>query len=62
MSNHISPSVPYSRIPLNRSPIFAAWPACGPTAVSDSSSGLPVRIRTWVIVLPNTLLNVSDGR
>ena len=62
MSNQTSPSAPYSRIPANRPGILAAWPACGPTAVSDSSTGWPVNIRTWATVGPKMLKKVSPGR
>ena len=47
-------------MPWNRSRIFANWPASGPTAVSDSSTGLPVKDLTWVMVLPKTVAKVSE--
>ena len=62
MSNHTSPSVLYRRIPRNRLPILANWPASGATAVSDSNMGLSVNTRTWAMVRPKTLVNVSDDR
>jgi hypothetical protein len=62
LSNHTRPSVRYRRVPLNRSLIFVNGPAFGPTAVSDSRIGLPVRARTWPIVEPKTLAKVSAGR
>ena len=62
MSNHTSPSVPYWLIPANKFEILAGWPASGPTAVSDTSTGLAVNIRIWAIVLPKMLKKVSEGR
>ena len=42
--------------------MLADWPARRPTAVSDSSTGLSVKLRTWSMVVPKTLAKVSDGR
>ena len=52
----------YRRIPANRLPILAAWSLTGPTAVSDSSTGLCVMTRTAAMVRPKTLVKVSEER